>query len=121
MAQPNQPLTNHSVPPIDKRAHGVPQQDPRRHYFYDRSRGAQDLRRSVDVRTYNMAVQEATGVTPFQLVQSRMVTMMLDSMLPHEPVKDGSVQAQVISQRAKEARQPAQQRIRGQQRVDASR
>ncbi|KAM7282081.1 DDE-type integrase/transposase/recombinase [Ixodes scapularis] len=43
---------------------------------------------------YNTAVQETTGVTPFQLVYGRAVTTMLDSMLPHESVNDGSDDAQ---------------------------
>ncbi|KAM7294064.1 Transposon Ty3-G Gag-Pol polyprotein [Ixodes scapularis] len=37
---------------------------------------------------YNTAVQETTGVTPFQLVHGRKVTTMLDAMLPHEPAVD---------------------------------
>ncbi|KAM7309909.1 DDE-type integrase/transposase/recombinase [Ixodes scapularis] len=44
---------------------------------------------------YNTAVQETTGVTPFQLAHCRKVTTMLDAMLPHEPADDGIPDAQV--------------------------
>ncbi|KAM7303519.1 DDE-type integrase/transposase/recombinase [Ixodes scapularis] len=70
---------------------------------------------------YNTAVQETTGVTPFQLVHGRKVTTMLDAMLPHEPAVDGSDDAQVVAQRAEEVRQLARLRIQAQQRVDAGR
>ncbi|KAM7288648.1 uncharacterized protein ISCGN_028848 [Ixodes scapularis] len=70
---------------------------------------------------YNTAVQETTGVTPFQLVYGRAVTTMLDSMLPHESVDDGSDDAQVVAQRAEEVRQLARLRIQDQQHVDAGR
>ncbi|KAM7287669.1 WAS/WASL-interacting protein family member 2-like [Ixodes scapularis] len=56
---------------------------------------------------YNTAVQETTGVTPFQLVQGRKVTTMLDAMLPHEPADDGSPDAQVVARRAEEVHQLA--------------
>ncbi|KAM7290794.1 DDE-type integrase/transposase/recombinase [Ixodes scapularis] len=70
---------------------------------------------------YNTAVQETTGVTPFQLVHGRKVTTMLDVMLPHEPAVDGSDDAQVVVQRAEEVRQLARHRIQAQQRVDTGR
>ncbi|KAM7297212.1 DDE-type integrase/transposase/recombinase, partial [Ixodes scapularis] len=70
---------------------------------------------------YNTAVQETTGVPPFQLVYGRTVTTMLDSMLPQEPVDDGSDDAQVVPQRAKEVRQLARLRNQDQQHVDAGR
>ncbi|KAM7307593.1 DDE-type integrase/transposase/recombinase [Ixodes scapularis] len=70
---------------------------------------------------YNTAVQETTGVTPFQLVHGRKVTTMLDAMLPHEPALDGSDDAQVVAQRAEEVRQLARHRIQAQQRVDTGR
>ncbi|KAM7303540.1 DDE-type integrase/transposase/recombinase [Ixodes scapularis] len=70
---------------------------------------------------YNTAVQETTGVTPFQLVHGRKVTTMLDAMLPHEPAVDGSDDAQVVAQRAEEVRQLARLRIQAQQRVDTGR
>ncbi|KAM7297650.1 uncharacterized protein ISCGN_022801 [Ixodes scapularis] len=70
---------------------------------------------------YNTAVQETTGVTPFQLVHGRKVTTMLDAMLPHEPADDGSDDAQVVAQRAEEVRQLARLRIQAQQRVDTGR
>ncbi|KAM7314928.1 DDE-type integrase/transposase/recombinase [Ixodes scapularis] len=62
---------------------------------------------------YNTAVQETTGVTPFQLVHGRKVTTMLDAMLPHEPAVDASDDAQVVAQRAEEVRQLARLRIQG--------
>ncbi|KAM7282037.1 DDE-type integrase/transposase/recombinase [Ixodes scapularis] len=61
---------------------------------------------------YNTAVQETTGVTPFQLVHGRKVTTMLDAMLPHEPAVDASDDAQVVAQRAEEVRQLARLRIK---------
>ncbi|KAM7293326.1 DDE-type integrase/transposase/recombinase [Ixodes scapularis] len=70
---------------------------------------------------YNTAVQETTGVTPFQLVHGRKVTTMLDAMLPHEPAVDASDDAQVVAQRAEEVRQLARLRIKAQQRVDTGR
>ncbi|KAM7313608.1 Transposon Ty3-I Gag-Pol polyprotein [Ixodes scapularis] len=70
---------------------------------------------------YNTAVQETTGVTPFQLVHGRKVTTMLDAMLPHEPAVDGSDDAQVVAQRAEEVRQLARLRIQAQQRIDTGR
>ncbi|KAM7282076.1 DDE-type integrase/transposase/recombinase [Ixodes scapularis] len=70
---------------------------------------------------YNTAVQETTGVTPFQLVHGRKVTTMLDAMLLHEPADDGSHDPQVVAQRAKEVRQLARLRIQDQQGVDATR
>ncbi|KAM7310060.1 DDE-type integrase/transposase/recombinase [Ixodes scapularis] len=70
---------------------------------------------------YNTAVQETTGVTPFQLVHERKVTTMLDAMLPHEPALDASDDAQVVAQRAEEVRQLARLRIKAQQRVDTGR
>ncbi|KAM7297632.1 hypothetical protein ISCGN_022783 [Ixodes scapularis] len=56
---------------------------------------------------YNTAVQETTGFTPFQLVHGRKVTTMLDAVLPHEPADNESDDAQVVAQRAEEARQLA--------------
>ncbi|KAM7293826.1 DDE-type integrase/transposase/recombinase [Ixodes scapularis] len=70
---------------------------------------------------YNTAVQETTGMTPFQLVHGRKVTTMLDAKLPHEPAVDGSDDAQVVAQRAEEVRQLARHRIQAQQRVDTGR
>ena len=70
---------------------------------------------------YNTAVQETTGVTPFQLVHGRKVTTMLDAMLPHDPSDDSTDDAQLVSQRAEEVRQLARLRIQAQQRVDAGR
>ncbi|KAM7303262.1 DDE-type integrase/transposase/recombinase [Ixodes scapularis] len=70
---------------------------------------------------YNTAVQETTGVTPFQLVHGRKVTTILDAMLPHEPAVDASDDAQVVTQRAEEVRQLARLRIKAQQRVDTGR
>ncbi|KAM7308039.1 DDE-type integrase/transposase/recombinase [Ixodes scapularis] len=69
---------------------------------------------------YNTAIQETTGVTPFQLVHGRKVTTMLDAMLPHDPTDDGTDDAQLVTQRA-EVRQLARLRIKDQQRVDAGR
>ncbi|KAM7296833.1 retrovirus-related Pol polyprotein from transposon 297 [Ixodes scapularis] len=68
---------------------------------------------------YNTAVQETTGMTLFQLVHGRPVTMMLDAMLPHVPTDDGNDDAQLIAQRAEEACQLARIKIQEQQRVDA--
>ncbi|KAM7288282.1 Transposon Ty3-I Gag-Pol polyprotein [Ixodes scapularis] len=70
---------------------------------------------------YNTAVQETTGVTPFQLVHGRKVTTMLDAMLPHEPSDNESDDAQAVAQRAEEVRQLARLMIQDQQRVDAGR
>ncbi|KAM7296834.1 DDE-type integrase/transposase/recombinase [Ixodes scapularis] len=69
---------------------------------------------------YNMAIQETTGITPFQLVHSRKVTTMLDAMLPQDPTDAGTYDAQLVTQRA-EVRQLARLRIKDQQRVDAGR
>ncbi|KAM7313144.1 DDE-type integrase/transposase/recombinase [Ixodes scapularis] len=66
---------------------------------------------------YNTAVQEATGVTPFQLVHGREVTTMLDAMLPHEPSDNESDDAQAVAQRAEEVRQLARLMIQDQQLV----
>ncbi|KAM7289839.1 DDE-type integrase/transposase/recombinase [Ixodes scapularis] len=70
---------------------------------------------------YNTAVQETTGVAPFQLVHGRKVTTMLDAMLPHEPAVGGSDDAQVVAPRAEEVRQLARHRIKAQQCVDTGR
>ena len=58
---------------------------------------------------------------PFQLVHGRAVTTMLDARLHHVPTDDGNDDAQLISQRAEEARQLARIKIQNQQRVDARR
>lgn len=70
---------------------------------------------------YNTAVQETTGMSPFQLVHGRKVTTMLDAMLPHHPDETTDVDAQLVCQRAEEARQLARTRIHDQQRTDARR
>lgn len=67
------------------------------------------------------AVQETTGVRRFQLECGRRVTTMLDSVVPHEPVDDGSDDAQMATQRAEEVHQVARLTIRDQRRVDAGR
>lgn len=68
---------------------------------------------------YNTAVQETTGLTPFQLVYGRTVTTTLDSMLPVQQ-DEYNDDVDDFVQKAEEARQLARQRIENQQRVDAS-
>lgn len=70
---------------------------------------------------YNTAIQETTGFSPFYLAHGRHVNTMLDAMLPHLPSDHTHEDAEVVSQRAEEARQLARIRIQNQQSVDANR
>lgn len=100
LARPHKLPMNQSLPLVDKRSHGTAQLNPRRYDLHVRRCGAHARRGTKCRRTsrlLNTAVQETTGVTPFQLVNGRKVTTMLGSMLPHEPVEDRNVDADVIS------------------------
>ncbi|XP_075550317.1 uncharacterized protein LOC142583714 [Dermacentor variabilis] len=68
---------------------------------------------------YNIAPQETTQMTPFELLFGSQVATMLDVMLLQ--VEHGNIHADVASflQRAEDARQLARMSIKEQQNVDA--